>query len=790
MEQVHPDDREDFERSVAVSEKETLPRDWEGRIRLASGATKWIHIISRPQRVPHGTLWNGIILDVTARRAADEERDRFFTLSLDLLCIADHNGYLTRLNPAFETTLGHSPDELMSKPFLEWVHPNDRAATNAAMQKLQDGQSLTRFANRYRHRDGSYRWLSWVSAPYADKIYAAAHDITPLKQAEAALHKANDELELHVRERTAELADANAELLDNEARLLAGNQIITELLRLPVAAPEELEAALRRINETNCEMLDVERCSIWLFNGDRSAIECRDLYERTSQRHTHGMEMKAADFPAYFRTLKRGRTIVANDAHAHPDTREFSKPYLQPLGIASMLDTAIVVGGKMVGVLCQEHIGEPRTWNVEDQTLASSGAAICSLCLETHERAEAEIEMRQAKEEADAANLAKSEFLSRMSHELRTPLNAILGFGQILEKHDITEGQQECVGYILKGGRHLLDLINEVLDIAGVEAGRLSLSLEPVDVSEIVPEACAMLRPLAVARNLRLDENASQLKHHYVLADRQRLKQVLINLLANAIKYNRDGGHVEVVCSVQPDGPTTLAVRDTGAGIKPEDMAKIFTPFERLGATNTEIEGTGLGLTLSQRLMTAMKGNLEVQSTLGQGTTATIVLPPAEKPQTSLADTSVQRLEANDPPHEGTWELLCIEDNSSNLRLIEAILEERPGITLLTAIQGSVGIDLARLHEPDLILLDLNLPDLHGKDVLARLQQSALTRDIPVVIVSADASPNQIQRLLDDGAKEYLTKPLDVDQFLGVLDKYLQAPLPTVAPHDNSVEAL
>jgi PAS domain S-box-containing protein len=390
------------------------------------------------------------------------------------------------------------------------------------------------------------------------------------------------------------------------------------------------------------------------------------------------------------------------------------------------------------------------------------------------EQKEAEAALHAAREEADAANRAKSEFLSRMSHELRTPLNAILGFGQILESEDLGPVSQESVGYILKGGRHLLGLINEVLDISRVEAGRLDLSLEPIDLDKMLFEVCALVRPLAAERNISLDENTLGLKHGFILADHQGIKQVLINLLSNAIKYNREGGEVEVSCIPKPGGWIAIAIHDTGPGIEPQDMQKLFTPFERLSAANSAIEGTGLGLVLSQRLVTAMGGTLKVESTLGQGTTFTVELPQTISPEEQMTDMpeALSYLAMN-KKIEGAYSVLCIEDNPSNLRLMEAIFESRPEVRLLTALQGSIGLDMARQHAPDLILLDLNLPDMHGKEVLSRLQESARTKEIPVVVVSADATPKQVERLMAAGARAYLTKPLNISQFLKTLDELL-----------------
>jgi len=398
------------------------------------------------------------------------------------------------------------------------------------------------------------------------------------------------------------------------------------------------------------------------------------------------------------------------------------------------------------------------------------------VCTDITEQKRAEEERDRfftAKQEADAANQAKSEFLSRMSHELRTPLNAILGFGQILDKQPLTPLQQESVQYILKGGRHLLDLINEVLDIARVEAGHIDLSLEPIALAEILAEACNLVRPLAAERDIILDANAT-CAHTHVQADRQRLKQVLINLLSNAIKYNRVGGSVSIHCLPAPNDRIRIAIQDTGPGIALEQQQKLFVPFERLDAVRSGVEGTGLGLALSQRLVTAMGGELTFESVPGEGSTFCIELPTALSPEERLADYPIGMYEWRlDRSTERKATILTIEDNLSNLRLMEVLLRSRPGTTLLAAMQGSIGLDLARQHEPDLILLDLNLPDISGKEVLARLQASAPTRDIPVIVLSADATPAQIERLLKAGAKAYLTKPLDVTEFLHTLDRIL-----------------
>src|SRR6266446_3962752 len=390
----------------------------------------------------------------------------------------------------------------------------------------------------------------------------------------------------------------------------------------------------------------------------------------------------------------------------------------------------------------------------------------------TNESLQREItERRLAEEEADRANRAKSEFLSRMSHELRTPLNGIIGFAQLLELEVPDGDQRESVDHILKGGRHLLGLINEVLDIARIEAGNLAMSPEPVSADEVLRAALDLIRPQAAARGIQILEPASV--GRYVTADRQRLQQVLLNLLSNAVKYNRQGGAIRVGCEDGSSGRLRFTVADTGGGIPPEMMNRLFRPFDRLGAEQTAVEGTGLGLALSQRLVEAMGGTLTARSTVGEGATFTVELRLADG--LSLPAQAAAEIEAqNGAAASVHGTVLYIEDNLSNLRLLERIIARRPGVTLLSAMQGSRGVELARAHRPDLIILDLHLPDMPGTDVLLRLLADPTTKAIPVVILSADATPGRISRLLEQGARAYLTKPLDVRGLLSLIDDTLR----------------
>jgi PAS domain S-box-containing protein len=387
------------------------------------------------------------------------------------------------------------------------------------------------------------------------------------------------------------------------------------------------------------------------------------------------------------------------------------------------------------------------------------------------ERKQAEKALREAKEEADRANTAKSEYLSRMSHELRTPLNAILGFAQLLELEELAEEQRENLNFILSAARHLLALINEVLDIAAIEAGRLPLSLEPVPVADIVAEAVSLIRPLADQHQVLLVSPPVSCEVH-VQGDRQRLKQILLNLLSNAVKYNRPGGRVELACApAEGTDRLRVEVRDTGRGIAPEAMDQLFVPFERLGNEQTGVEGAGLGLPLSRRLAEAMGGTLEVATTLGQGSSFWVELPAAEGPlERAERQQELAAAAAPAPEPDEAMTVLYIEDNLSNLQLVERVLSRRPGVRLISAMRPQLGLELAAEHHPDLILLDLHLPDMPGQEVFRRLQAEPRTAQVPVVVLSADARPSLIEDLLAQGVRAFLTKPLDVKELLELLN--------------------
>lgn len=395
------------------------------------------------------------------------------------------------------------------------------------------------------------------------------------------------------------------------------------------------------------------------------------------------------------------------------------------------------------------------------------------------------IDLLSARDLAEKASLAKSEFLSRMSHELRTPMNAILGFGQMLELDagGFSDTQKSSVKEILDAGQHLLNLINEVLDLAHIESGHIDLSLRTVMLGEIIVDSLNLIRPLANERDIEvsllddgIDITLEQLlqKNYAVISDVTRLRQVFINLLSNAIKYNNKNGKVTISCSITSNNKIRVSISDTGKGVSVEKQGYLFKAFNRLGAEETEIDGTGIGLVITKNIVELMGGNIGVESELNKGSTFWFELPRSESTPKNISVPKQDK--AIDPLHGQVTDnksILYIEDNLANLRLVSHLLGHLENLDMLEAYEPLKGLRLAEEYNPDLILLDINLPNIDGYEVLSRLRKSKVTRNTPVIAISANAMEKDIERGIEAGFDGYITKPIDVKALLEMVKREL-----------------
>lgn len=687
-----------------------------------------------------------------ALRASEEQYRSLADLIPGAVWTARADGAIEYANQFWCNFTGMTLEQTQGSGWANVLHPDDvRRVFQIWTGAVETGELVEVDYRVKRATDGAYRWFLARGKPVRDregrvvKWFGTLTEIDGQKQGEKELQRQNSLVRLLHGVTVAANAAASV-----EEALQVGVDLVCAHTGWPVGHVYALAGDGSG---------DLVPTPIWHVDHPEEFENLLRVTEATRLRVGVGL-------PG--RVLARKEPVWLLDV-----TRDDNFPRAKAatdLGIRGAFAFPVLTGAGVEAVL-EFFTDEPRE---PDELLLQAMTQIGIQLGHVFERKRAEAELHEAKQAAEHANRAKSEFLSRMSHELRTPLNAILGFAQLLEMGAPTPRQRQHLEQILKGGRHLLGLINEVLDLAKIEAGHVPLLPEPVRVSDLFAEVVDLIRPLAERRGIRLRTPAAGERDVYVLADKQRIKQVLLNLVSNAVKYNHDQGGVTLTLEELPGGRVRLLVRDTGPGLSPEQQARLFNPFERLGADATGVEGTGLGLVLSRRLTEAMGGTLGVTSALGHGATFFVELAAVRGQRDVPAECAATVEPAPVDAGTRTWTVLYIEDNLANLALLEGVVAYRPGVRLLSAMQGGMGRDLARQHRPDLILLDVHLPDMEGDEVLRQLRADPASRGIPVVALSADATPHQIERVRAAGAADYLTKPLDVTRFLAVLDRFLQ----------------
>ncbi|MGA2012930.1 MAG: PAS domain S-box protein [Solirubrobacteraceae bacterium] len=799
-------------------------RDRDVRSRRADGSPVEIRDTFLPWREGAGVVGMTVVMvDTTGHEADALATARLAAIaesSADAIIGVDPDGMVTDWNAGAERIFGYAKSEIVGRAVTVLVPDERQAELAAALAQLFAGERALPFETVRRRKDGSLIdvWVSVGPVRNAEGRVtgtgAVIRDLTELKRTRLAnarlasiVNSANDAIVSISLDGTITTWNPAAEriygypaseAIGRNASMLLPEGQDDELVSLLTAAAEGSASGARYATRRRKDGTFVELAATAAPLTDETgtivgvASVSRDVTDqRRAQRDRERAlsELKEAQRLArvgsWHRDWATGEVTWSDEMYelfgrdpadgpvSGPDLLHYiDSDDLEPL----FAEVAARPGdpGLDRDVRLRAQDGVERILHVRSRPdPISPGSFTVTLQDVTAERA-AESErasLRDARIAADSASRAKSEFLARMSHELRTPLNAIIGFGQLLELQPLEPVQRESVDYILKGGRHLLALIDEVLDIARVEAGRMTVSSEPVAIEELITETTALLRPQAGENELALISECPGGPELHVMADRNRLKQVLLNLVSNAIKYNRPGGRILVRCTTAASGRIRVAVSDTGIGIGSEYLADLFVPFERLGAAQSQIEGTGLGLTLSKGLVEAMGGTIEVATALGQGSTFTVELAAAEPPDLAAAADGAADMIALVPPAARAHRILYIEDNLSNLSLVQRIIAQAGGAEVIPAMQGGLGLELARDHRPDLILLDLHLPDIEGTEVLKRLH--ADHPEIPVVVLTADARRSQDDVVRRLGATDCLTKPIDVSRLIALIANVL-----------------
>ena len=646
----------------------------------------------------------------------DESHQLLYTRSLiepntDALITTDPSGIITDVNQQMEALTCCTRDELIGTPFKNYFTDPERA--EAGIKRVLSENKVTKYKLTVRTRDGKETVVLCNAVTFYDRNQT-------LQGVLAAAHDVTErrhdrELLRESRERFTAIVESAMDgivTIDSEQRIVLFN-----------AAAERL--FLRKADEVKGKPID-----------------CLLPTRFTEIHHQH--------IRTFFQSGVTNRRMGALGAVS--GLRANGEEFPIEASISHMQ-----VGGEHYGTVIFRDITERHK---AEQALRDR-----------------DHEITLKNQQLEAASQMKSDFLSNMSHELRTPLNAILGFGQLMESDSPppTPAQKESIAQILQAGWHLLKLINEILDLAKVESGRVSLLEEPVSLAEVMRECQALIELQAQQRDIKLTFPQFDIPY-FVRADRIRVKQVLINLLSNAIKYNREHGSVEVKCIASTPERIRVSITDTGVGLSQEQLVQLFQPFNRLGQEAGGEEGTGIGLVVSKRLVEMMGGIIGVESTVGVGSVSWFELSSVAEPQLSMAGSetaTVVQVHVTDELRRHNT-LLYVEDNPANLKLVEQIIARHPDISLLTAVNGDSGIEIARASQPDVILMDINLPGINGFEALKILRSHPATAHIPVIAISANAMPFDIERGVKAGFFCYITKPIKVDEFMEAMDLALE----------------
>ncbi|MDH5483911.1 MAG: ATP-binding protein [Gammaproteobacteria bacterium] len=677
-----------------------------------------------------------------------------------IVSITDENGMMTYVNNRFIEVTGYTQDELIGQShniLKSGVHPLE--FYTELWSSLKSGSSYhCELCNK--RKDGQLYWLDATFVPYPDinnltyQYVCITTDITRRKELEARLEKQTKLLNM--------LNEAIMNFVEYSNLERTSRYMMNELM----AITQSDCSFIGEVFGSNNSKIQVSKLSI-CNRENVSSYNNETFQASTSDSETDQLIQDA---------ISSGSPLIKNHSPGNPQSAG-----MQPCCaiINSTLIVPVHYGNEIVGIygLADRPGGYDQQLIDFLQPFNATFAVLCHARRSYVEQADIQQDLFLAKLAADKANDSKSEFLSRMSHELRTPLNAILGYAQLIQLDDsrqLSTNDSESINAISQSGAYLLKLINEVLDLTRIESGNIALDITDLNIEFIINDAINMVSVLAAKNNISIEVSSADFINVSVSADQLRLTQVIVNILSNAIKYNKDNGKVFISGSSPDNAVFNLSIKDTGLGISEEQQLNLFTAFDRLGAESSSIEGTGIGLPISLKLIEHMHGNLQIKSQPGSGSTFTINIPTG-KTSSPTNHASQEKLRPVNLSHieNGQHKILYIEDDLANIKLVQRILEKYPSIQLLISETGLDGINTAKKERPDIILLDINLPDLTGYDVIEQLRRNVGLDTTPILAVSANATSENINRGLTAGFDHYITKPINIRIFLDILNESL-----------------
>lgn len=719
-----------------------------------------------------------IFTDITTQKIKTEELENFFEVNLDLLCIADIDGNFIKINKEWEHTLGYSIEELLSCNFLDFVHPEDLKATFVAMQTLSEDMMVINFVNRYKTKDNEYRYIEWRSHPKNNLIYASARDITQRVILQNEMYEYQQILDLLI-------------------------NMANSFINISV---DKVETEIDKALKTMGEFVKADRS--YIFRYDLEKQTCSNTHEwcdiGISKEIDNLQDFPLENIPQWVECHMAKKSLYFYDVDLLEDDNGI-KIALKAQGVKSILSIPMFSEDKLVGFVGFDSVREKHIYSEDEKHIL---AIFAKLLVNIQNRVKMEADLKQSQIKAESMSRTKSEFLANMSHEIRTPLNGIIGFTDLLMKTDLDYIQRQYIQNVSSSGALLLDIINDILDLSKIEAGKLELELIETDILALLKQVTDIMKYQTNQKGIKLRLDIMSDMPEGIVADAVRLKQILLNLLNNAVKFTNEG---EVLLKLEfkklseEKGIFIFSVKDTGIGISNEQQKKLFKAFSQGdSSTNRKYGGTGLGLVISNLLAEKMGSSISLESEVGKGSTFSfemetyfkqklpkengiILCKDCGKPCHSLVggicDKSIYEVYGQnsnvvfDNFLEVEKTILIAEDVQMNFNLLKTILKSFiPSVIILGAFNGKEAFDMFLENKVDLILMDVQMPIMDGVESAIKIREwekENAEKNVPIIALTAGALQEEKQKVIDAGMNDFLTKPIQYKMLYECLKRFL-----------------